>query len=192
MEGRGASTSPERAAAPVLIPARGMPASGRAGISLPVTRNASFAATLSGSYIGSVMLSQQLLNGGEEADSVRRKASLTLRAPPSPLTERKLTRTRRMSEAIRSAASPPQQASRAVSGKMRIPTERDDITRDWVRLILNQYMLKHDRPLVARSESILDFGVTNCKTSVGDFSSTYKVSVFLALVIRSFLKKKLR
>jgi len=176
------SVSQERTATPVLIPGRGNLSTvgvKSCGVSMPVTRNTSFA-TLSGSYIGSVMLNRQLMAGDDldaAAASVRRKASLTLRSPPSPLTERKLSRTRRMSTATnggQAAASLPPAAGG--TGKMRIPIEPTDITSDWVRLILNQYMLKHDRPLVARADSILDFRVTNCKTSVGDFSSTYKVN----------------
>ncbi len=50
-----------------------------------------------------------------------------------------------------------------------------DLTKEWARLMVNQFLLKHDRPLLAKADSIVEFEVTNCKASVGEFSCTYQV-----------------
>ncbi len=165
-------TSPSSSMA---IPHRGQTAL-RGATSMPPTRNTS-SNNLSGSYFGSVML-----GGGT---SVRgRRTSLV-----SAEMEKKLNRTRRMSEAARmmllsGAASPPAAqaaapAARPISPRARIPTEMGDLTREWARLMVNQFMLKHDRSLIKRSDTIANFSVTDCKSSVGEFSCTYQVRTFL-------------
>lgn len=140
--------------------------------SLPPTRVGSFA-TLSGSYIGSVMMSH---GGGPFGPGGRRRSSLSTHAGGyTPQTERKLSRTRKMSEALKMSPDASSAASAKAPRLMRIPTEVGDITKEWARLIVNQFLLKHDRPLVGRDEQIVDFSVKNCKESVGEFSCTYQV-----------------
>ncbi len=167
-------TSPSSSMA---IPHRGQTAL-RGATSMPPTRNTS-SNNLSGSYFGSVML------GGTASINRGRRTSLV-----SAEMEKKLNRTRRMSEAARmmllsGAASPPAAqaapAARPISPRARIPTEMGDLTREWARLMVNQFMLKHDRSLIKRSDTIVNFSVTDCKSSVGEFSCTYQVRTFIIL-----------
>ena len=59
-----------------------------------------------------------------------------------------------------------------------IPTQKDDITIQWVFLLVNQYLLKHGKPaLDGCFMKDLNFEVHDCKSSVGDFSSTYALNV---------------
>ena len=88
-------------------------------------------------------------------------------------TEKKLSRTRKMSEAIQS----PERVGGKTPKLMRIPTEIGDITRDWARLIVNQYMLKNDRDLLRTNSDIMNFEVLDCKESAGDFSCTCSMNV---------------
>ena len=134
----------------------------------PPTRNTSCMSLTSGSYIGSVMNLRR-----------RRASMVALNTPPpstSATTERKLSRTRRMSEVAKSPDS--------VGGKtpriMRIPTEKGDITREWARVIVNQYLLKYEKTLIEVEDQIIDFEVFNCKSSCGDFSCTYKIDIAVA------------
>lgn len=86
-----------------------------------------------------------------------------------PNVERKLSRTRKMSNDIRSVDS-----KRMAS----IPTQKEDITLNFVFLLVNQYLLKHgEHPLEASKMKDLQFVVQDCKFCVGDFSSTYAVDV---------------
>ena len=86
-----------------------------------------------------------------------------------PNVERKLSRTRKMSNDIRSVDS-----KRMAS----IPTQKEDITLNFVFLLVNQYLLKHgEHPLEASKMKDLQLVVQDCKSCVGDFSSTYAVDV---------------
>ncbi len=138
----------------------GAVAAARGSMSLPPSRNQS-STTLSGSYIGSVM------------GQVHRRNSLFLGATslePAPHIEKKLDRVRKMSEARQrqELAGPRPRAT-------QIPTEVGDITLDFVRLVANQYLLKHDRPLLQKTDPVHDLSITDCKAGVGDYSSTVKV-----------------
>ena len=127
---------------------------------------------------------QPLLYGSSATSSIAsaliRRTSLSLHTAPSATTEKKLTRTRRMSEMvqhkIRQQQQQQQQRSSVLSPKvLRIPTEEAEITRAWALLVLNQYLLKHGREMLAKEEQIRKFSVKDCKASVGDFSCTYQV-----------------
>ena len=88
-----------------------------------------------------------------------------------PSMERKLSRTRQMSETIRSG--PSQCNSRRMT---TIPTVSEDITSQWVTMLINQRQLKCGKsPLDPDVLEGLTFQVHDCKKSVGEFSSTYKV-----------------
>ncbi len=107
-----------------------------------------------------------------------------------PGMERKLSRTRKMSENIRSVES----SSRRIA---TIPTQKEDITLQWVQMIVNQTMLKSGKaPLDKDAMEDLHFEVLDCKSryytskrflrlhffqkqfcSVGEFSSTYSLRV---------------
>lgn len=65
------------------------------------------------------------------------RPSLALHAAPSPLTEKKLNRTRKMSEAIQS----PTEVVGGKAPKLRIPAEVGDITKDFVKMVVNQVIL---------------------------------------------------
>ena len=80
-----------------------------------------------------------------------------------------------MSEAIQ---SPPELQGAKAPKLMRIPTELGDITKDWAKLVVNQYLMKEDRDLLKKGvEDIAEFEVQNCKESNGDFSCTYRMDV---------------
>ncbi|XP_059090470.1 uncharacterized protein LOC131886221 [Tigriopus californicus] len=132
---------------------------GGSSASAPPTRNSSTVG-FSGSYFGSMM-------------SFRVRKSMTAHMNPSPLMEKKLIRTRRMSEAVRSPES--------IRGKtprlMRIPTEIGDITKEWARLVVNQHLFKLDKEMILTEDQITHFHVEDCKSGSGDFSCTYKLDV---------------
>lgn len=96
--------------------------------------------------------------------------SVALSVPVNdPCLERKLSRTRKMSEAIRSVES---------KRMTTIPTEMEDITLPWVVMLTNQYLLKQGQSPLA-SDMELEFHVQDCKSSVGEFSSTYRIDAMV-------------
>lgn len=74
-----------------------------------------------------------------------------------PVMERKLSRTRKMSETIRSLVESKRMAT--------IPTQKEDITLQWVLMIMNQSLLKSGKaPLDQDSIEGLQFQVFDCKS----------------------------
>ena len=55
-----------------------------------------------------------------------------------------------------------------------IPITEEDITPDWVRMIINQYKIKYLEPAVARHAEVLS-EVEDCKVSSGEMSTTFKI-----------------
>ena len=74
-----------------------------------------------------------------------------------PCIERKLTRTRKMSESIRKVESKSWMAT--------IPTQKEDITPKWIHMILNQTLLKSGKAPLDKSALLdMDFQVFDCKS----------------------------
>jgi len=90
-------------------------------------------------------------------------------AVSGPGMERKLNRTRKMSENIQRVES---------KTMTTIPTQKEDITIKWIHMIINQNLLKSGKaPLDQEAIEGMTFEIIDCKSSVGEFSSTYSVHV---------------
>ena len=149
----------------------------------PPTRNTSCksltggtASSISGSYFGSVIHNRRRRSSAFGAASATSPAS-PQRLMTSAMTSRKLSRTRRLSEVARPVTSAGSAGAAKPAKSNRIPTTKEDITRSWVRLIVNQYLNKLEQPILTSEEQILNFEVINCKSGAGDFSCTYKIDV---------------
>ena len=55
-----------------------------------------------------------------------------------------------------------------------IPITDEDITADWVRMIINQYKIKYLQPAVPKQATVLS-EVEDCKVSSGEMSTTFKI-----------------
>lgn len=110
--------------------------------------------------------------------------SVALMVPENdPLVEQKLNRTRKMSDAIQNASC---QSKRVAC----IPTQKEDINKAWVFMVINQYLLKIGRsPLDQGVLEELSYEVKDCKTSFGDFSATYQLVVDLEIGTFEFIVK---
>ena len=104
--------------------------------------------------------------------------------PPSPATLKKLLRIRKMSEMVRSPES---------GNIVTIPTTVSDISPDWVKMIINQYKIKHLQPPLDVSSQVINLNVDDCKVSSGDLSITCKiramVNTFGSLESYNFIAK---
>ena len=121
--------------------------------SCPVTRNNSFFRNI-----------QRIHTSGDVYGSLPHSSLAGLPIAPSPLIEKKLNRIRNL------PGSPTRLAT------IHIPTQLSDITCDWVLLVLNQHRAVCCQEPVAKSE-LQKISIFDCKTNVGDFSSTYQIDV---------------
>ena len=91
-----------------------------------------------------------------------------LMGPHDAKTQKKLLQIRKMSESI-------QRGIKSRDGNIQtIPITDEDITDDWVRMIINQYRIKYRQPAVAR-EAEVNSKVQDCKVSSGEMSTTFKI-----------------
>jgi hypothetical protein len=146
------------------------------GCSVPVS--------VTGSYIGSVLHARSLAPNTRRRDSLDGAASAL-----SPITEKKLQRTRKMSEAVLGSA-----ASRVLETPVpriaRIPTVGRDITKDWIRVVINQYLMKYDLDMLRREDRVVELEVADCKFGVGDFSSTFRVDAVVESASEEGLRRE--
>lgn len=91
--------------------------------------------------------------------------------PPSPATIKKLLRIRMMSEMVRNPES---------GNIITIPTQVADISPDWVKMIINQWKVKHIQPPLAVNAELKILDVSDCKVSSGDMSITCKIHTSVA------------
>ena len=89
--------------------------------------------------------------------------------PHDAQTMKKLQHIRKLSESI-------QRGIQSRDGNIQtIPITVEDITVDWVRMIINQYKIKYTRsPCLTRQASVRCL-VEDCKVSSGDMSTTFKI-----------------
>jgi len=91
-----------------------------------------------------------------------------LLGPHDAKTQKKLQQIRKMSEHI-------QRGIRSRDGNIQtIPITDEDITADWVRMIINQYKIKYLQPAVPKQATVLR-EVEDCKVSSGEMSTTFKI-----------------
>jgi len=56
-----------------------------------------------------------------------------------------------------------------------IPTQVGDISPDWVKMVINQYKIKHIQPPLAINAQVVNLNVHDAKVSSGDMSITCKI-----------------
>jgi len=56
-----------------------------------------------------------------------------------------------------------------------IPTQVKDISPGWVKIIINQYKIKHVQPPLSIKAEVINMKVDDCKVSSGDMSTTCKI-----------------
>lgn len=88
------------------------------------------------------------------------------KAPPSPTTQKKLMRIRKMSD-----------MPRTTSNFSTIPLQVTEISTEWAMLIINQLRLKRQEPPLGRESWVSDFKLEDCKKSNGDMSTTCRMAV---------------
>ena len=89
--------------------------------------------------------------------------------PHDAQTMKKLQHIRKLSESI-------QRGIQSRDGNIQtIPITEEDITVDWVRMIINQYKIKYTKsPCLTRQASVRCL-VEDCKVSSGEMSTTFKI-----------------
>merc|ERR1712038_2223956 len=87
-------------------------------------------------------------------------------APPSPATQKKLLRIRKMSDMPRTA-----------SNFSTIPLQVSEISADWAKLIINQLRLKRQEPPLKVDARVTSCKLEDCKKSNGDMSTTCRMEV---------------
>ena len=87
-------------------------------------------------------------------------------APPSPATQKKLLRIRKMSDMPRTA-----------SNFSTIPLQVSEISTDWAKLIINQLRLKRQEPPLKVDARVTSCKLEDCKKSNGDMSTTCRMEV---------------
>jgi len=90
--------------------------------------------------------------------------------PPSPATIKRLLRIRKMSDV----------ASGQAGNVLTIPTQLADINPAWVGILINQQRVKDCLPPLPRTAGLAGLTVTDCKASLGDMSTTFKISARVA------------
>ena len=87
------------------------------------------------------------------------------KAPPSPITQKKLMRIRKM--------------PRTTSNSRTIPTQVSGISTEWAMLIVNQLWLKQQMPALGPNFLVSSLQLEDYKNSNGDMSTTVRVAVDL-------------
>ena len=88
--------------------------------------------------------------------------------PHDAQTMKKLQHIRKLSESI-------QRGIKSRDGNIQtIPITEEDITADWVRMIINQYKIKYMLPSLSRQATVCCL-VEDCKVSSGEMSTTFKI-----------------
>lgn len=88
--------------------------------------------------------------------------------PHDAQTVKKLQHIRKLSESI-------QRGIKSRDGNIQtIPITEEDITADWVRMIINQYKIKYLSPSIPRQATVC-CQVEDCKVSSGEMSTTFKI-----------------
>ena len=108
---------------------------------------------------------------GKENPRMARRSRVSItsgKAPPSPTTQKKLMRIRKMSE-----------MPRTTSNFSTIPMQESEISPEWAMIIVNQLRLKQDEKALGPDSSVSSLKLEDCKNSNGDMSTTFRMAVDL-------------
>jgi len=102
-------------------------------------------------------------------ERIKKISIADLMGPHDAQTMKKLQHIRKLSESI-------QRGIKSRDGNIQtIPITEEDITVDWVRMIINQYKIKYTKSPCLTRQASLRCLVEDCKVSSGEMSTTFKI-----------------